>query len=101
MPKRLLHLIGSSLLALVLTGCITRFDPDAMQPRAEVEAPPIYETHTVGQTFVAARPNLCAIEVVWQDGGSSVHSFPPLGYQYHPQRFAPQRCRLEAGLLSY
>ena len=66
MLKHLLHLIGGGLLALALTGCIVRFDPDTMQPRAEAEAPPVYETHTVGQTFVAARPNLCAIEVAWQ-----------------------------------
>jgi len=46
---------------------MARFDPDTMQLRAEVEAPPVYETHTVGQTFVAARPRLCAIEVVWAD----------------------------------
>ena len=66
MLKHLLHLVGGGLLALTLTGCLVRFDPDTMQPRAEVEAPPVYETHTVGQTFVAARPNLRAIEVVWQ-----------------------------------
>lgn len=49
-----------------LTGCIVRFDPDTMQPRAEVITPPVYGAQTVGQTFVAARPGLCAIEVEWQ-----------------------------------
>ena len=60
------YLIVGSLLALALTGCIVRFDPDAMQPQAEVEAPPVYGTHTAGQTFVAVRPRLCAIELIGQ-----------------------------------
>jgi len=67
MFKPPLYFIAGSLLALALTGCTVRFDPDAMQPRADVEAPPVYETHTVGQTFIATRPNLCAIEVVWRE----------------------------------
>lgn len=66
MLKHLLHLTGGGLIALAITGCIVRFDPDTMQPRAEVNASPVYETHMVGQVFVAARPNLCAIEVAWQ-----------------------------------
>jgi hypothetical protein len=49
-----------------LTGCIVRFDPDTMQLRAEGEAPPVYGRQTVGQTFVAARPRLCGIDVIWQ-----------------------------------
>ncbi len=53
------------LATLALTGCVARFDLDTMQPRAALETPPVYETHTVGQTFVAARPRLCAIEVAW------------------------------------
>ena len=65
-PRHLLRLIGGGLFVLALTGCVARFDPDTMQPRTEVEAPPIYQTHTAGQTFVAARPRLCAIEVAWQ-----------------------------------
>lgn len=67
MLKHLLHLIGCGLLALALTGCVARFDPDTMQPQAEVEAPPVYGTHTAGQTFIAARPNLCAIKLAWQE----------------------------------
>jgi hypothetical protein len=54
------------LFVLSLTGCVARFDPDTMQPRAEVGAPPVYGVRTVGQTFVAARPGLCAIEVIWE-----------------------------------
>jgi hypothetical protein len=50
---------------LVLTGCVARFDFDTMQPRTALETPPVYETHTVGQTLIAARPRLCAIEVAW------------------------------------
>jgi len=66
MTKLLLRLAGSGLIALVLTGCVARFDPDTMQLRADVEAPPVYEGHSVGQTFIAARQRLCAIEVGWQ-----------------------------------
>ena len=64
--RPLICLVGGGLFALTLTGCIARFDPDTMQPRAEVSAPPVYGAHTVGQTFVTARPGLCAIEVEWQ-----------------------------------
>ncbi len=54
------------LLPLLMGGCVPRFDLDAMQPRADVEAPPVYGEHTAGQTFVATRPNLCALEVAWK-----------------------------------
>ena len=66
MLSQLLRLLGSALLTLISEGCVTRFDPDTMQPRADAKAPPVYEAHTAGQTFVAARPRLCAIEVFWQ-----------------------------------
>jgi hypothetical protein len=36
-----------------------------MQTRAQVKAPLVYETYTVGQTFVSQRPRLCAIEAAW------------------------------------
>jgi hypothetical protein len=64
--RHLVRLVGGGLLVLALTGCMARFDPDTMQPRVEVEAPPVYGMQTVGQTFVAARPGLCAIEVIWR-----------------------------------
>ncbi len=59
------HVLRILFYVLALTGCVARFDLDTMQPRAALETPPIYETHTVAQTFVAARPRLCAIEVAW------------------------------------
>ncbi len=68
-PRRLIFWM---LLPLLMGGCVPRFDLDAMQPRADVEAPPVYGEHTAGQTFVATRPNLCAIEVAWK-------STPPTG----------------------
>ncbi len=52
-------------IGLLLMGCVPRFDPDAMQTRAQIKAPLIYETYTVGQTFVSQRPRLCAIEAAW------------------------------------
>lgn len=65
MPHRLRLLAGTILIAFALMGCVTRFDPDTMQPRADADTPPIYATHTLGQTFVAARPRLSAIQVEW------------------------------------
>ena len=65
-------LVASGLLALALLGCVTRFDPDTMQLRAEGEPLVVYATHSVGQTFVAARPRLSAVEIDWKGAGPVV-----------------------------
>ena len=47
------------LLATLATGCAIRYDLNAMQPHAEGRCPPpVYGTHTIGQSFVASRRNL-------------------------------------------
>jgi len=51
-----------SLSALTLAGCLNHLDPDTLQPRAMDTTPPIYAEQTLGQTFVAARPGLLAIQ---------------------------------------
>ena len=54
-----------ALLALLLmTGCVDRIDLDAMQPHTESDAPPIYGTQVVGQTFTVTKPNLSGITVL-------------------------------------
>ncbi len=53
------------LLATLATGCAIRYDLNAMQPHAEVDAPPVYGTHTIGQTFITNRRNLCGVELTW------------------------------------
>lgn len=60
---RQLFLIMICFAALLLSGCIVRFDPDAMQPQTGGEAPLTFGSHTIGQTFVAVRPRLSAIEI--------------------------------------
>jgi hypothetical protein len=52
-------------LVTLTAGCVTRVNPNAMQPHAEVDTSPIYGSHTVGQTFVVNRRNLSGIELRW------------------------------------
>ncbi|MGC9398718.1 MAG: DUF6541 family protein [Anaerolineae bacterium] len=62
-----------ALLMMILTGgCLARPDLNTRQPHAEVDAPPVYGTRTVGQTFVARNRNLGGIELRWANP-ESVH----------------------------
>lgn len=59
-----------ALLAFLLAGagCVPRFDPDAMQLRADGDTAPVYGAYSAGQTFTAVRSGLSAVEVDWSAG---------------------------------
>ncbi len=52
-------------------GCVARVDLATMQPHTDVDALPVYGDHTVGQTFLAQRRNLCGIELLSSNEVSS------------------------------
>ena len=58
-------LLALAALALLSTGCRTfALDADAMQTRLDAATPPLDGSHTLVQSFVCQRPNLCEIELL-------------------------------------
>ncbi|MEA3309339.1 MAG: DUF6541 family protein [Chloroflexota bacterium] len=63
MSKKTLLIALLALVVVLMTGCVEHVDLDTMQPQTEIDAPPVYGTQLVGQSFTVTKPNVSGITV--------------------------------------